>query len=259
LVPSVDNFGVLGDEPSHPELLDYLAHGFVHDGWSLKRLIRRLMLSSSYRMSSQPQAAADKTDPLNALLHRANLRRLEGEAIRDALLVVSGRFDPKLFGPSVDVHLTPFMEGRGRPSGGPLDGAGRRSLYTKIRRNFLPPMMLAFDMPSPFNTMGRRTVSNVPAQPLILLNDPLVVQLAKQWAERTLQTVDRSAGDRVRAMYVDGFARPPSDAETAAAMTFFDVEGELLGVPAERRLQDPRLWADFAHVLVNTKEFIFIP
>jgi hypothetical protein len=259
LAASVDNFGVLGQEPSHPELLDYLADGFVHDGWSVKRLIRRLMLSSTYQMSSQPHAAADKADPLNVLLHRANLRRLEGEAIRDTLLVVSGRFDPALFGPSVEVYLTPFMEGRGKPAGGPLDGAGRRSIYTKIRRNFLPPMMLAFDMPIPFNTMGRRSVSNVPAQPLILLNDPLVVQLAGLWAERTLKAVDGSAADRVRAMYLDGFSRQPTAAELAAALTFLDSEGELLEVPREKRLEDLRLWANYAHVLINTKEFIFIP
>ncbi len=259
IVASVDNFGVLGEEPSHPELLDYLANEFVGDGWSLKRLIRRLMLSSSYQMSSHPDGAGDKADPLNLLLHRANLRRLEGEAIRDALLLVSGRLDNKLYGPSVDVFLTPFMEGRGRPASGPLDGAGRRSVYTKIRRNFLPPMMMAFDMPSPFSTMGRRTVSNVPAQPLILLNDPFVVLMAQLWAERTLASVDRSAADRIRAMYLDGFSREPTDAELAAALTFVAEEDELLTLPADRRPHDKKLWADFAHVLINTKEFIFIP
>ncbi len=95
-----------------------------------------------------------------------NVRRLEAEAIRDAMLAVSGRLDPRMGGPSVPPHLTPFMEGRGRPArSGPLDGDGRRSLYINVRRNFLSPMLLAFDFPTPSTTMGRRNVSNVPRRP----------------------------------------------------------------------------------------------
>ncbi len=116
IVPTVDNFGVLGQPPTHPELLDCLAIHFVRDqGWSMKKLIREIVLSRSYQMSSKPaDAAAELADPDNALLHRANLRRLEGEAIRDAILTVSGRLNPKLGGPSVPVHLTEFMEGPGQ-------------------------------------------------------------------------------------------------------------------------------------------------
>src|SRR5262249_38469562 len=91
LVPSVDNFGVLGEAPTHPALLDHLADRFVKDGWSLKRLIRMLVLSQTYRMSSHPHPKADEADPQNILLHRMRIRRLEGEAVRDALLTVSGR------------------------------------------------------------------------------------------------------------------------------------------------------------------------
>jgi len=166
IVPTVDNFGVLGQPPSHRELLDYLAAHFMgEEGWSIKKLIREIVLSRTYQMSSQPaDTVAEQSDPDNLLLHRMNLRRLEGEAIRDAILTVSGRLDPKLGGPSVPVHLTEFMDGRGRPQSGSLDGDGRRSIYIKVRRNFLPPMMLAFDTPIPFNCMGRRNVSNVPSQ-----------------------------------------------------------------------------------------------
>src|SRR5207247_1771989 len=124
IVPTVDNFGVLGQAPSHRELLDFLATRFVNEqGWSLKKLIREIVLSRAYAMSSAPSdAAAEQADPENLLLHRANLRRLEGEAIRDAILTVSGRLDRKLEGPPVPVFLSEFMEGRGRPGGsGPLD------------------------------------------------------------------------------------------------------------------------------------------
>lgn len=103
-------------------------------------------------------------DPTNKLLHHSTIRRLEGEAVRDSMLAVSGRLNPLVGGPPVEVYLTDFMHGRGRPSSGPLDGDGRRSIYTSIRRNFLPSFMVAFDMPNPFQAMGRRNVTNVPAQ-----------------------------------------------------------------------------------------------
>ncbi len=218
IVPSVDNFGVLGEPPTHPELLDYLADDFVKDGWSIKKTIRKLVLTSAYRMSSHP-ADADAEDPQNLLLHRMRLRRLEGEAIRDAMLSVSGRLDPKMYGPPVPVHLTPFLEGRGRPADGPLDGDGRRSVYVAVRRNFLSPMMLAFDTPSPFSTVGRRSVSNVPAQALILMNDPFVHQQAEVWAKR-VNGQGGSVPQRLQRMYVSAFGWPPTEAELAACSRF---------------------------------------
>jgi hypothetical protein len=243
LVASTDNFGVLGEPPKHPELLDYLATEFVRDGWSTRRLIRRLVLTSSYRMSSK--ADADPADPTNQLLHHFRPRRLEGEAIRDAMLAVSGRLDRKLGGPSVPIHLTPFLDGRGRPKeSGPLDGDGRRSLYLAVRRNFLPPMLLAFDTPIPFSTVGRRQVSNVPAQALILMNDPFVHQQAETWAKRVLEM---PAGDRVRGMYLSAFGRPPTAEELSACRAF--VNG---------KESEAKAWADLAHALFNVKEFVFV-
>jgi mono/diheme cytochrome c family protein len=255
IVPTVDNFGVLGQPPSHRELLDYLALHFMRDqGWSLKKLIREIVLSRAYQMSSQPaDAVAEQADPDNALLHRMNLRRLEGEAIRDAILMVSGRLDPKLGGPSVPVHLTEFMDGRGRPESGPLDGAGRRSIYIAVRRNFLPPMMLAFDTPIPFNCMGRRNISNVPSQALILMNDPFVVEQAKVWARRLPPGATRR--QRVEGMYLAAFGRPPAESELADAEAFLRDESELY---ASEDPFDERVWADFAHVLFNVKEFIYL-
>jgi hypothetical protein len=247
IVPSTDNFGVLGSPPSHPELLDYLADRFVKDGWSIKRAIREMMLSRTYQMaSSASDAKAEEADPANVLLHRASVRRLEGEAIRDAMLTVSGRMDPAMFGPPVEVYLTPFMEGRGKPGGsGPLDGAGRRSIYTAVRRNFLPPMMLAFDTPMPFSTMGRRSVSNVPAQALILMNDPFVIDQARLWAKRVLAEPGKTSRQRIDAMYQAAFGRPASETEVQRGMAFLAEPGE-------------GAWAEYAQVLMNTKEFIFL-
>ena len=184
IVPSVDDFGAMGREPTHPELLDYLATRFVASGWSIKAMHRLIVTSRAYRMSSQLTPEAVGLDRSIEHWHRRDVRRLEAEAIRDTILAVSGRLDPTMFGPSIAPHLTPFMEGRGRPGhSGPLDGDGRRSLYLNVRRNFLTPMLLAFDYPTPSSTMGRRNVSNVPAQALTLMNDPFLIGQAKVWAE----------------------------------------------------------------------------
>lgn len=275
IVATPDDFGVLGQLPTHPPLLDHLAERFLQDGRSIKRMIRYIVLSKTYQMSSRADAEALQRDPKNLLWHHRPPKRLEGEAIRDALLVISGRLDAAMHGPSVPIHLTSFMEGRGRPAqSGPADGDGRRSVYIAVRRNFLSPFMLAFDTPVPFSTMGRRNVSNVPAQALILMNDPFVVEQAQQWAQRVLQTpgeallkslgqppaetMDREkvAAARVGAMYRAAFARPPQPQELAAALDYL--------LPAET--DDPvaasndwsARWADFAHALINTKEFIFL-
>jgi hypothetical protein len=271
IVPSVDNFGVLGQPPTHPELLDFLADDFLRGGWSLKRLIRQIVLSSAYQMSSHPTgpaaALALARDPENRLFHRQNLRRLQGEAIRDTLLALSGRLDLRQFGPSVPVHLTPFMQGRGRPkASGPLDGEGRRSIYLAVRRNFLSPMMLAFDTPIPFTTIGRRNVSNVPAQALILMNDPLVHQQAQLWARRVADEAGSDPAARIDRMYRAAFARLPTPAERQAALQFVAEQSRdyrnlardaAAGVPVPAD-PDQAAWADLAHALLNVKQFLVV-
>ncbi len=257
IVGSVDNFGVLGQAPTHPELLDYLADEFVREGWSIKRLIRELVLTRTYQMSSQPDAFEEQ-DPQDLLLHRMRIRRLEGEVIRDAMLAVSGRLDQTQFGPSVPVHLTPYMDGRGKPASGPLDGNGRRSIYISIRRNFLSPMMLAFDMPIPFNTVGRRNVSNVPSQALIMMNDPLVVGQATVWAQRVLKQPGQSPAERVGLLYEQALGRPATENELRTAAAFLEQQARELGIAGEGWQTDPRVWSDLCHVLFNSKEFIFV-
>ena len=260
IVASVDNFGVLGERPTHPELLDFLADRFMRDGWSTKRLIRALVLTRTYRMSSRPEPAADAVDPDNLLLHRRSIRRLEAEPIRDAILLLSGRLDRTMGGPSVRVHLTEAMQGRGRPtSGGPLDGNGRRSVYLEIRRNFLAPMMLAFDAPIPFSTMGRRNVSNVPAQALILMNDPFVAQEARIWAHRVRAETNGPTGERINGLYRAAFARDAEPSEVRGASEFLRSQAGALGLSNDAWDADDRPWADLAHMLINSKEFVFLP
>lgn len=256
IVSTTDDFGVMGRAPSHPELLDALAARFIAEGWSIKAMHRLMVLSRTYRMSSRPVAEAEPKDPENQWLHRMNVRRLEAEAIRDTLLAVSGQLDPRLFGPSVAPYLTPFMEGRGRPAvSGPLDGQARRSLYLNVRRNFLNPMFLAFDFPSPFSTMGRRNVSNVPAQALALLNAPFVLGQATLWAERLLRErpPGESRSETLARLYDTAYGRPPNKREATEGLKFLDAQANPADTAAEQRA-----WAELCHVLINVKEFIYV-
>lgn len=259
IVASVDNFGVLGARPTHPELLDHLAVVFVsEDNWSIKQLIRRLVLTHAFAQSSDPaDAQTEQLDPENLLLHRMNLKRLEGEAIRDAILSVSGRLDRALSGVSIPLHPTQFVEARGlRSERGPLDGDGRRSLYVSARRNFLPMMMTAFDTPTPFTTVGRRSVSNVPGQMLFLMNDPFVHEQAGVWARRALaEATPPSSPARVRFLFRAAFSREPTEQELNRCLETLRQSAETLGAEASTPLE---AWAELCHALLAVKEFLFV-
>ena len=260
IVRTVDNFGRLGDPPSHPALLDYLAAGFADDGWSIRRLVRRLVLSRAYRMRSQPSARSAEIDPANRLLQHANLRRLDAEAIRDAMLSISGRLDPALYGPSIPVHYA-ARRGltEGDPNNGPLDGDGRRSIYQEIRRNAHNPFLEVFDLPKPATTRGQRDTTNVPAQSLALLNSPFVIGQAAAWGRRLAEGEAASVDGRIAHMFVKAFARPPADAERARIADYLEARAAERGVAPALLLYDAALWQDVAHSLFNLKEFLFIP
>ena len=255
IVPTPDNFGYLGERPSHPELLDHLAWLFVHeDGWSVKSMIRRIVLTDAFGRSSRAaESPALERDPSNLLLHRYPVRRLEAEAIRDALLTVSGRLDRKQQGPPVPVHLTEFIIGRGRPgTSGPLDGAGRRSIYTSVRRNFLPTMLLAFDMPTPFSTVGRRNTTNVPAQSLVFMNDPFVrEQAALLSARMQRECPPASPESRIAWLFETAFCRPPQRAEVSASLASLE-ELKLL------HTNESTVWSEFCHALLSANDFIYL-
>ncbi len=248
IVATPDNFGQTGGRPTHPELLDWLAADFMDHGWSIKRLQRLMVLSNAYRSDSKAPPEAAKQDPTNELLSHMPVRRLEAEAIRDAMLAAAGTLDPKLGGPAVPPYISEFQDGRGKPKSGPLDGDARRSLYVGVRRNFLTPMFLAFDYPPPITTIGRRGVSAVPSQALILLNDEFVKQQAHNWAAMEMDRFD-SHDARIGDMFERAFGREPLAYETAEVKAFLAAE-------SDRGEQEK--WADLAHVLINTTEFIFV-
>ncbi len=260
LVRTVDNFGVLGEAPTHPDLLDYLARDLIEHRWSLKHTIRLIVSSRTYQMSSRTRPIEDRKDPANLWYHRMAVRRLPAESIRDALLAASGRLVEQVGGPSVPAYLSPHAQGRGRPSSsGPLDGAGRRTLYLEVRRNFLHPFWLAFDGPIPFTTIGRRNVSNVPAQGLAMMNDPFVWQQAEGMAARLLaeRPDDADVSGRVAWITWHLLGRPPTPQESQDVVRFLEVQRRLYEQHS-KEIGERRLWGDVCHALMNAKEFLFL-
>ena len=245
LAATTDDFGAMGSAPTHPEILDHLALWFPSCGWSTKALVRRVVLTRAYRRATTPTESARAEDPRNELLAHTRVRRLQAEELRDALLAVGGTLDRGRFGPSVPIHLTDFMTGRGRPAqSGPLDGAGRRSIYIEVRRNFPHPFLTVFDQPMPSTCRGVRTESNVPAQALAMLNDPFVEQQASAFADVVAVSPDVVAIDQ---LWTRALARAPRPDERALAL-------EALNEATDRRAA----LTDLAHVLFNSKEFFFL-
>ncbi len=258
IVRTPDDFGHVGELPSHPELLDHLAGRFVAEGWSVKRLVRSLLLTRTFRMSHIASAAGRGVDPQDRLLHHYPARRMEAEAIRDSILAASGRLDPALYGPSVQPYRDkPNPDRRLFP--GPLDGGGRRSVYIKANLMEGPGFLSVFNFPGGKVAQGRRDLTNVPAQALALLNDPFVVQQAGFWADRLVSSPAPSVSARLEQMFQAALGRPPTTPERErfeqAAADF----AALHGVPPEHILQSREVWKDLAHTLFNLQEFLYIP
>lgn len=253
IVETPDDFGRLGGQPSHPELLDYLAREFMREGWSTKKLVRRLVRSETFRQSGVVSDAAREHDPGNRLLHHYPTRRLEAEAIRDALLAVSGRLDPQLYGRPIYPPRA-AEDAKKRLFSGPLDGHGRRSLYLQMSIMAPPVFLAGFNLPDLKLPTGKRDVTNVPGQALAMLNDPLVSALARHWAGQLIKAPHASAEDRVRAMFVQAFGRGPGEAELkrwTAALP------ELRAPDGDELMEDEVAWSQLAHAFFNAKEFIY--
>ena len=204
IVATPDNFGKLGARPSHPRLLDWLATRLKQDKWSLKATIKRMVMSNTWQQSSTVSATSQSLDPQNELWSHANVRRLEAEAIRDQMLFVSNRLDRKFYGPPVNSN------------------SNRKSIYIQVRRNALDPFLRTFDFPEPFSTVGRRDVTNVPAQSLTLLNDPRIMEMAKAWAKSILKQFPDShqLEARTNQMFLSAFARPVTPSEITQVSGF---------------------------------------
>jgi hypothetical protein len=215
LVRTVDNFGAPGELPSHPELLDHVAAGFIDDGWSVQQLIRRLVLSRAYRLASSSSEAAERVDPENRLLSHQNRRRLEAEAIHDAILSLSGRLEPFSGGPTAKPKVAEY--------GYPFE-YGRRAVYLPVFRNSLPDLFTAFDFPDPNLSIGRRNRTTLSTQALYLLNSPFVQEQARVAAER-LQADAPTDEARIDLLYRRAVGRLPTANERDIAFSFLASAG----------------------------------
>lgn len=208
IVATPDNFGKLGDTPSHPELLDYLATRFRREGWSIKKTIRLIVTSETWRATTLASEAAREQDPANRLLSHTNVVRLDAESIRDSLIAVSGQLDARMYGTGFPAN----------------EESGRRSVYVTSKRNSLDQFLQTFDAPTPFSTTGRRDATNTPNQSLTMMNDSRVIELAKKWAEST--STIASDRTRINKMFYAALSRPPTNAEANALEAYLSAAAE---------------------------------
>jgi len=252
IVRTPNNFGKLGQPPSHPELLDYLAAQFVNNGWSIKSLHRAIMLSATYQQSSHPSPEAIERDPENVFLSHANRHRLEAEAIRDSLLACSGKLDPQVGGPSIRDFATP-----------------RRTLYTMTVRSDKSDFRTLFDAADPETPTDVRTQSTVAPQALFLMNHPFVVEQAKYLAQLVLNQsgLDGSINndqDRVTTLYQRLYLRNPNPDELAIAIKMLHpvTTGFVEGIPTvatpEQKASQLAAWHAYCQVLLCANEFFYV-
>lgn len=221
LVTSMDNFGTMGDAPSNPALLDHLSACFVEHGWSVKKLIREVVLSRAYQLGTNYESANYAIDPDNTLVWRMTPRRLDAEAARDAMLAVAGKLDP--FPPlvSTPARLGDGFAGLAATRAAAESTSGARSVYLTVLRDQLNDALGLFDFANPNTVTGEREETTTPGQSLFLMNSPMMQTLAEAWAKR-LGSLPDTGPARVRTAYLQAFGREPTDAEQRATKDFFD-------------------------------------
>jgi mono/diheme cytochrome c family protein len=244
LVPTASNFGALGERPSHPELLDWLANHLMKSNWSLKAIHRAIMLSAVYSQSNRFDSQGFAQDPGNRLLWRMNRQRLDVEAWRDAMLAVADRLDPRIGGPSVSLDAS---------------SNERRTLYAAISRHDLSWMLRLFDFPDPNITSGGRVETTVPLQQLFVLNGDFIVHAAQTFADRLLGAGEHklSDSDRIRQAYLLLFGRPVTARELALGLSYLEESGSTAAGPQTAETHRQR-WNRYAQALLATNEFLFI-
>lgn len=258
IVRTPDNFGLHGERPTHPELLDYLATKFVADGWSIKKMIRSIVLSRTYQTSSELDAASFQADPDNLYLWRHNRRRLDAESFRDSVLAVSGDLDRSPGAGSVLNRLgEALIQDRLTPDK-IHEPSNRRSIYLCILRNGEPEELTVFDLADPSLVVGARNVTTVPAQGLFLMNSPFMVKQSERFAERVLSMQNAEAtltdAERLQWAYELALQRKPTAAEVQRAEAFLQSAQDSIGEgsPENRRR---KAWSALSQSLYSTNEF----
>jgi hypothetical protein len=249
IVATADNFGATGERPTHPALLDYLAGRFIANGWSVKKLIREIVLSRTYQLSTANHPQNYAVDPDNNFLWRANQRRLDAEAIRDAALAVAGQLDlaPPRGSPVAALGDTDI--GRNRNASVNADSK-KRSVYLPIIRDMVPPVLDLFDFAEPSLVVANRDVTTVPSQALFMLNSPFIYDNAAAMARRLLDTGSMDNQQRINAAYLTALSRPPTRAELARAESY--VIKQSAGGAADMA------WATFCQALLASAEFRYL-
>ncbi len=258
IVRSPDNFGKLGDRPSHPELLDFLALRFMEKGWSIKEMHRLIMLSQAYQMSSSQDDKAAQVDPDNRLLSHVPRRRMEVEAIRDSMLAISGKLDRTLGGSLMTTKNFDYVTND--QSGNAANyTAPRRSIYLPVIRNAVFDVFQVFDFVEPSVLNGKRDSTTVAPQALFLMNGPFVIEQSRALAEKLLKEPGQDDAARVRALYALTLTRPPTDREIEQTLGYVKVYSDRLAAtmkePDKRRV---RAWQSLCQVLFASNEFVYI-
>jgi hypothetical protein len=261
IVATPNDFGIQGEKPTHPQLLDYLATELVRQGWKLKAIHRLIVTSATYRQASSPNRnpKMDKAlaaDPSNKLLWHARVKRREAEAIRDAVLQASGQLNPRMGGPSNCPQLpAAVMESKYAwdPDQRPTD-RNRRSIYMLAKRNFVYPLFAAFDPPDRINSCPVRPVTITAPQALAMLNGEFSLTQARHLSAVLVADHGRAVAPLVRAAYRRIFSREPDAQEIAAAEKFLQRQARLIGAPSSPTFSDAVV--DFCHALLNSAEFL---
>ena len=256
IVRSVDNFGKLGDRPTHPELLDWLAHEFVTHGWSVKHLHRVILLSAAYRQAGTHDAKSALADPDNRLLWRFPRQRLEAEAIRDGILAVAGTLDRTPGGTLLETKNFEYVTTDQSGNKAKYDTT-RRSVYLPVIRNNVFAFFQTFDFPDPSTMSGKRVSTVVAPQALYLLNSPFVRTQAKAFAERILKAESDDAA-RVALAYRLAFGRPATAEEVTQSLGFVkDFEGSLTA-ENDAPTRKAKAWAGLCQAIFASNEFVYV-
>ena len=258
IVKSLDNFGKLGTPPSHPELLDWLAVEFVENGWSLRQLHREIMTSTAYRQSSQVTPEHETRDPENRLLSRMPMRRMTAEELRDSLLWTAGKLDLTPFGRPDPVQVRKD----GLVTSLAQDGRRRRSVYVRQRRKEMPSILETFDLPQMNPNCTKRAESTVVSQPLHLLNNKMVHELAGDFASRVRKEAGNGEGNQISLAWRLARGRKPSESEVKlsadALAEFADQWRKQLGETADEQTVKQNALRDYCHALLNSAGFLYI-
>lgn len=255
LVGSVDNFGALGDLPSHPELLDYLATTFVkEDKWSLKKLHRRLMLTNTYLMSGKYDAKAAAADPDNRLLWRFPRQRLGAEAIRDSILFVTGTLDRTMGGTLMNLPPRSYVTSTANADPVKYDSL-RRAVYLPIIRSALYDVYTAFDFGDPTVMNGDRASTTVAPQALFMLNSPIVLSATRAQAQAILKRTDLDDAERVRQLYLKCFGRPATQAEVSRSLQFLS---RFQAAYAKSNDARSNAWQSLCKSFIASNEFVYV-